>query len=418
MSDPELLIIVDATALHRDWTMAGLRWEQMWSLTTRELVALAVPQVVAMEASRQFIEHTHATHMKAYQHGVELAKQHRRLSDAGVPISSGYVVAIDPAPEELSRASVTTAIERKVRESGGEVLPMPQVPHLAVVNRDLDRRKPFQPSGKGYRDALVWETLVERVSRCHEGQLVIFVTANAGDYLDKPGVLAAELAADLPEDLRPNFRVVPDLQALLTDKVVVSLLAAVHDAQTAVIAESPSVELSWAPDEAEQAVSAAIALAWHATRLAGSRVSSRRQDDLGWLDFTRIDFPNDFWEIEIDDVVPYEQTAKWRVYDVHADGSLSIEAEVMADIGFEGQMSAAFFYNNELPHVIEIEAYPEDEVVRVGLGNTVWLHFRAVADGSTRRVTEIEFDRAEQVLDHERSEWYPVLFPPHGSSPS
>ena len=34
------------------------------------------------------------------------------------------------------------------------------ISHADIVTRDLKRRKPFQQNGKGYRDTLLWETIV------------------------------------------------------------------------------------------------------------------------------------------------------------------------------------------------------------------------------------------------------------------
>jgi hypothetical protein len=42
------------------------------------------------------------------------------------------------------------------------ILPFPRITHEAVVKRALQRRQPFDPEGKdGYRDTLLWESLIE-----------------------------------------------------------------------------------------------------------------------------------------------------------------------------------------------------------------------------------------------------------------
>ena len=48
----------------------------------------------------------------------------------------------------------------------------------ALLVRDLQRRKPFDDSGKGFRDALVWETLKAVVLASEAGDTIIFVTNN------------------------------------------------------------------------------------------------------------------------------------------------------------------------------------------------------------------------------------------------
>ena len=40
------------------------------------------------------------------------------------------------------------------------VLPLPSVSQEIMMKRDLAIRKPFDPTGKGYRDTLIWLTFI------------------------------------------------------------------------------------------------------------------------------------------------------------------------------------------------------------------------------------------------------------------
>ncbi len=57
------------------------------------------------------------------------------------------------------------------------------VSHQSVIERDLARRKPFDESGRGYRDTLIWHAVREV---CEDGEVdrVVFVTANTNDFAD------------------------------------------------------------------------------------------------------------------------------------------------------------------------------------------------------------------------------------------
>ena len=59
---------------------------------------------------------------------------------------------------------------------------MPQVSHADLVERDLSSRKPFSPTGKGYRDALIWESVVELCTDLTDADTLIFVTDNKSDF--------------------------------------------------------------------------------------------------------------------------------------------------------------------------------------------------------------------------------------------
>lgn len=73
-------------------------------------------------------------------------------------------------------------------------LPMPQVSHDAVVTRELLRRKPFSPKGTGYRDYLIWLSLLEYAKANPDP--IHFITGNTKDFAEG-GELHPDLVADL-----------------------------------------------------------------------------------------------------------------------------------------------------------------------------------------------------------------------------
>jgi hypothetical protein len=66
--------------------------------------------------------------------------------------------------ETISKKAVAESYEKffsaKLNELNAEIPDYKDIPHAQIVNRDLERRRPFQENGKGYRDTLLWETLV------------------------------------------------------------------------------------------------------------------------------------------------------------------------------------------------------------------------------------------------------------------
>ena len=48
----------------------------------------------------------------------------------------------------------------QIRRLNINIIPYPSTSHKDLVSRDLARKRPFQESGKGYRDALIWESLL------------------------------------------------------------------------------------------------------------------------------------------------------------------------------------------------------------------------------------------------------------------
>ena len=83
--------------------------------------------------------------------------------------------------------------------TGFEVLPYPDVPHREVAARALARRRPFDALGHdGYRDALVWESVLALARRLSRARLVL-VSRNRKDFADAEGGLHADLRRDVAE---------------------------------------------------------------------------------------------------------------------------------------------------------------------------------------------------------------------------
>jgi hypothetical protein len=117
------------------------------------------------------------------------------------------LTSIDPgdASRRLDVNSCAADYEKRLRErlvqASVQILPLPATDHMAMLNRDLERRRPFR-EGKGYRDALLWESVIALAA--DTGPRVALVTENKKDFARDEQLhpdLAADLAAiDLPPD--------------------------------------------------------------------------------------------------------------------------------------------------------------------------------------------------------------------------
>ena len=74
----------------------------------------------------------------------------------------------------------TNRLDNFLSSVNAEVIEPDQISHRKLVIKDLARQKPFSPKGRGYRDALIWETVLDTVHR--HGEDVIFVTDNNSDF--------------------------------------------------------------------------------------------------------------------------------------------------------------------------------------------------------------------------------------------
>ncbi len=97
------------------------------------------------------------------------------------------------------------------------ILPLPAVTHEAVLERALSGRRPFDQDGRtGYRDALIWHTVLELAQTTTNVVLV----SNDGDFADSTGELLASLrdetsAAHSTSNDAPRVALCKDLRQLI-----------------------------------------------------------------------------------------------------------------------------------------------------------------------------------------------------------
>lgn len=91
-------------------------------------------------------------------------------------------------------------LNERFREFEIRILPIPQVDIVSILERDLKVRRPFDRAGKGFRDTLIWFSILEECSSHNEK--IVIISAD-GDFEMNPKVREKppELHSDLKEDL-------------------------------------------------------------------------------------------------------------------------------------------------------------------------------------------------------------------------
>ncbi len=162
------VIIVDTTTTFGDVMLTGTRWVQLVSLCARQQVRVAISTVVLREVARHWKEQADKAQTRVVQGTKSLAD----LGLGSFPTPAGLEeLAIDP----------NNFLEQQVERPaslGIEILPLPKVDVSELLERDLTRRKPFAPSGKGFRDALGWHSARELIGTLPPETVVYFVSKN------------------------------------------------------------------------------------------------------------------------------------------------------------------------------------------------------------------------------------------------
>jgi hypothetical protein len=180
-SPPFDIVFLDTTVLFADLSMSGVHFRILFAGIKHHNTQLMVSQVTLDEAARHFGDRRQKAVddlRNAYRELLRIGEG--SLGEPNVDVF-GFYPFHDPA-----RWQVTPT-----------VLPYPEVTHETLVERDLSRRKPFTEKGKGYRDALIWLSLVEALGRADGPKRVAIVTGNSKDFADAAGNLHSDLAWDL-----------------------------------------------------------------------------------------------------------------------------------------------------------------------------------------------------------------------------
>jgi hypothetical protein len=113
----------------------------------------------------------------------------------------------EPEPDIEYR---TYLLERFDENLGIDVLPWPGVGHERLVSRAINRIPPFDEKGGGYRDSLVWASVVELAMA---GRDVVLISADKA-FAGKDGGLAPLLVEEVVQ-LRGSVVLAPDLRTWL-----------------------------------------------------------------------------------------------------------------------------------------------------------------------------------------------------------
>jgi len=183
-----LCVVPDSNQLFGQLTAARpkLAWRELLRLSSSGQIRLAIPEVVQWELVNQLREDAEqklSSHRSATQ----------RLRGLGLHPPS---FAAGEAAVEALLTEAGEALRQEILGGRGEILPVPAVEHSELARRSLHRRPPFDAHDRGYRDALIWHTVLDLVE---QGEDVLLVSDDARAFSSKsePGRLHPALASEV-----------------------------------------------------------------------------------------------------------------------------------------------------------------------------------------------------------------------------
>jgi hypothetical protein len=197
-----MIVVIDTNQFHGDPRMALRDFRVLFAQHEHGSLELAVPEVVLQELPKMYRREYEAAHAKLNSGLKKLSKL-------------GYDTYAEPQPPSGAEAQEQYAIwlhahltERRVRTPA-----LPATNLAQLVEHSVAERRPWQANSKGFRDALIWHTVLELAAKDD----VILITDNWRDFAE------SEQAKDV---LHPDLR--SDVAALGHDedrvRIVPSLL--------------------------------------------------------------------------------------------------------------------------------------------------------------------------------------------------
>jgi rRNA maturation endonuclease Nob1 len=181
-------LILDTNAIvRRRWRFDGPHFAILKRAIALGSAELVVPRIVVEEAKNKRRE--------------ELLKQHRLAMDHIALLNSFLPNERHVAEPSIDLVAAVAEADKTLDLDLAQLIASrpdySDIAHVDVVGRDLNRRRPFQDSGKGYRDALLWETIVRKVA--NENDKAFLITHNIKDFCadQEPRALHPHLVEDL-----------------------------------------------------------------------------------------------------------------------------------------------------------------------------------------------------------------------------
>lgn len=177
-------IVLDTNIYFNQWLLEGANFRVFRNFCNNTGATLLLPEVVKQEVQNKYDG-------ELAQARIELDKLAAKFSKLGVECPSNLVVSDDYDFDQLVREQYRNVI----------LVPYSGVAHEQLVEKALAPKLPFREKEKGYRDALMWLSILDYVKESGFKESIHFVNANSKDfYSNKSGGLT--LHEDLKDDLR------------------------------------------------------------------------------------------------------------------------------------------------------------------------------------------------------------------------
>ena len=195
-------IIIDSNIIDRDFQLTGHSFRVFFNGLSKIGAVLYVPQIVIDEVKNKFDE--------------KLTSNLRELKKL-----TGEMISLPVAKKKNQELTekYNAMVCQKFASVNAIIPAYPKTTHQELVQRALLRKKPFSKSGRGYRDALIWEVIISLAK--DRDKPIVFITNNTNDFCDSKKQPHPDLIADLKYHKInvDHFEIFADLNTFIEKKI-------------------------------------------------------------------------------------------------------------------------------------------------------------------------------------------------------
>ena len=157
-------IVFDTNILVNRWHLAGPHFELLARFITQTRSSLIMPKIVLEELQSKYKNALSKT-----------LNEHRRTARDLENMLSHMEMEIPSADIDIQKVYLDycESLKSRLKCFNARIIDYRDIPHEAIVQRALNQRRPYRGQDRGYRDSLIWETILRYVITPEEKTLFI-----------------------------------------------------------------------------------------------------------------------------------------------------------------------------------------------------------------------------------------------------
>jgi predicted nucleic acid-binding protein len=186
-------IILDTNIIVADYRMTNPSFQVLLESSKNESIQLIIPQIVLEETINKFTERLK----------LALSTTDREIKTLNKITGNNYPMPLSEEILEVETERYEAYLNEIIATNKINVLPYPETKHSIIAKRAMNKVKPFNSNGAGYRDTLIWENIKELLTRDQEIPFLpelLFISKDS-DFTTQDSQLHSDLINELEDEL-------------------------------------------------------------------------------------------------------------------------------------------------------------------------------------------------------------------------